>query len=198
MRAELACVKLVVPWPRSWEAAKGWLAEAQVGSRGWQSGQEMDIPIHVLRWSQANINNYFKDTSQTVFEACQELWMQWDSGVQAHLPRLEVVFCNDGKFWSLDNRRVAVYRMLQSLVGDVVLVPCCVYLLEQSSSAQFPRRILRAYWQKMKTENEGLGVVWSRSRSRSVSPQRSVSPVRGLTASASLGPTRQYRGRQNW
>merc|ERR1712034_172096 len=98
---------------------------------------------------------------------------------------------DEGHFWSLDNRRLGAFKVLQALRNEMVLVPCCVHLL---SDGNVSRKVLAAYKVKKKTDNGGLGIdfsetcpAWSRSVSRSLSRRRrSTSPVRGRTASTSL------------
>lgn len=151
---ELTPILASVPEAPSWKSAKQWLLKMQVPGEMRElieTGQEVRIPVHLLRFTQNDISPFFKMENgirMCIHQASKNLWMQWGRGADpvASVPPLSVVLDLEGNLWSLDNRRLAELKMLQSLVVELVTARCVVHAWHR----QFPK--------KKSTCTDGLGI----------------------------------------
>jgi len=131
IRAELAFVQIDVPVSPSASEAKDEMIRIRpklIQMRG-GSWQDVWLPVHLLRWSQKSCSSKFTDHNWPVFETARELWVRWPDKEQRDyllkkMPALEVVLDSDGLLWSMSNRRLTAYKMVQALVPDAVVVKC--------------------------------------------------------------------------
>merc|ERR1719389_1507869 len=110
---------------------------------------QIRIPIVYLRFTHDTISDVFSGCDRkNIQETAMMLWRAGDGWRDMGIPSLDVVLDAECRVWSLDNRRLASFRMFQSLVEFVVDWPCTIHL----HHAKFrPSRALT-------TKNEGLGV----------------------------------------
>lgn len=127
-----------------------WLREA----REWECSKDIEdnslqwIPAICLRWTHKGISRRFKDnrklthTVEDLFYGGRRWWETMD------IPPLVVVL-EGGRLWSLSNRRLAAFRMLQGVTNETVWVKCRVH-------KTYHRRFSEV--RALSTENEGRGV----------------------------------------
>ena len=85
------------------------------------------IPVMCLRWTHSGIDSrmQFKSGSSIWHDLVMPLWRwgwTWFNAIEA----MDVVLDEYGDLWSLSNRRLAAFRMLQALNAETVWVRCRV------------------------------------------------------------------------
>merc|ERR1711972_425814 len=87
-----------------------------------------------------------------IHDSARDLWMSWktDRCIRLEIPAISVILA-DGQFWCFDNRRLAIFKMLQSMTADMVSVRCRVQIAQGSYH--------KVQW-KHSTINNGLGVAF--------------------------------------
>ena len=83
----------------------------------------MWIPVMCLRWAHSGIHSLMRfDKGSCIWQGLvMELWtkrFQWSVDV----PTMDVVLDDSGNLWSLGNRRLAAFRVLQALNATTVWV----------------------------------------------------------------------------
>lgn len=130
IKADLAFVQMDVPVSPSASEARRWMMRIRSTlSQKCGSRQDVWLPAHLLRWSQKSCSSKFTHYDWPVFETAKELWVRWPDKEQRDyllnkMPALEVVLDSDGLLWSMSNRRLTAYKMVQALVPDPVVVKC--------------------------------------------------------------------------
>eukprot|EP00928_Gymnodinium_smaydae_P020665 TRINITY_DN17997_c0_g1_i1.p1 TRINITY_DN17997_c0_g1~~TRINITY_DN17997_c0_g1_i1.p1 ORF type:complete len:479 (-),score=54.34 TRINITY_DN17997_c0_g1_i1:90-1502(-) len=123
------------------------------------------IPIMCLRWTHDGIHGQL--CFQSGARITDLVLSMWRSGYtySPHVPALDVVVDEAGNFWCLSNRRLAAYRMLQSLCAETVWAECYVYGTSH-----------RKFASSKTTRNGGIGVVPNDRKFSSARPTRDGGP----------------------
>lgn len=139
------------PWLQE---AQKWCEELSVediehGSLHW-------VPVICLRWTQSGIARTFKDGG-AVSALTDRLFCvgpKWWRHIE--IPALEVVLDvsnpdhpGHAAFWSMSNRRLTAFRMLQGVTSETVWVHCNIHKGYHRDFSEVRR---------LSTENEGLGI----------------------------------------
>ena len=114
----------------------------------------LDVPVKCLRWTHNGINSNFQPSDGSgdlsIFDTAEAIWragpQYWKRGLD--IPNLHVVMDSQGRLWSLSNRRLASFRMAQSLTNETLLVRCFIY----RKHGKFVRG------RSLTTTNDGTGV----------------------------------------
>merc|ERR1719401_2545349 len=89
----------------------------------WTRGQELEIPVSLIRWTHDTITDHFGDRFP-LERTTMQLWRSKDdkdrANIIGHIAPLDVVIDIEGRFWSINNRRLAAYRMFQALSSTMV------------------------------------------------------------------------------
>jgi len=160
IRATCIFIDVQLPEPPWRQAALNWLWRMQETDELRQmldAGRDqcnIDIPVAVLRWTQGRCSKDFRDKrpKRYVFQTAELLWSK-DLDHSA-IPRMRVVL-KDCRFWSLDNRRLCLWKTLQSLTAEMVVARCTLFR---------DHRVMNSFGKKMDTTCDGMGIVCHRSR----------------------------------
>ena len=125
-----------------------------------------DVPVLCLRWTHNGVNKKFTDASKDIFTTAEEIFVAghkyWQK--QVTIPALEVVLTEDGKLWSISNRRLAAFSMAQSLMSETLEVRCKIFKCHPKFSPNC----------SLTTTNLGIGI---RPNRQVVRPQRPKLPT---------------------
>ena len=133
------------PWLRE---ARDFLAGLDGGLEASEHGVELWLLVMCIRWTHDGINsNMTFKLGGSVFAMVHRIWKSGKNS-DASVGPMEVVLSEDGRLWSLSNRRLAAFKMIQALSAETIWARCCIYT---PSHHKFRNGSLT-------TKNGGLGV----------------------------------------